>query len=446
MKKDVNMFKKTVSLILCIITVLSICVTAFAAVPKDEIISETWCVMDAKTGQILIGGDENKKMEPASITKILTCALALERLDPKAEYTFSKEAASYDKASTHLAFSEGETCTVEDLLYGAMVESADDCAMALADAASGSQLAFVRLMNEKLAELGCTGSHFSNSTGMPEMNHYTTARDMAIITKYALSVPGFMTYFSAWEWTIPATNKNSERTFGTHHSMIVGSQYNATYGYDYATGGKLGWTEEAMHTAVTTADNGEMELICVVMKSKNKNAKYKDSTLLLDYCFNNFKSVEIPVSVRKSELDVYEGEELYGKMTVYPMAAINVLLTDDMSVSDVTVKANIPESCQLSEVSSVALNVSFSKSSENMSTGGFTLSPEYHIVKESMVISSEAEMEKEGSTFRWWIFIAIPLGVIGAFVVIILIIRAYNIRKYQKLRRHRHYRRLGHDK
>ncbi|MBQ7875591.1 MAG: D-alanyl-D-alanine carboxypeptidase [Oscillospiraceae bacterium] len=446
MKKDVNMFKKTVSLILCIITVLSICVTAFAAVPKDEIISETWCVMDAKTGQILIGGDENKKMEPASITKILTCALALERLDPKAEYTFSKEAASYDKASTHLAFSEGETCTVEDLLYGAMVESANDCAMALADAASGSQLAFVRLMNEKLAELGCTGSHFSNSTGMPEMNHYTTARDMAIITKYALSVPGFMTYFSAWEWTIPATNKNSERTFGTHHSMIVGSQYNATYGYDYATGGKLGWTEEAMHTAVTTADNGEMELICVVMKSKNKNAKYKDSTLLLDYCFNNFKSVEIPVSVRKSELDVYEGEELYGKMTVYPMAAINVLLTDDMSVSDVTVKANIPESCQLSEVSSVALNVSFSKSSENMSTGGFTLSPEYHIVKESMVISSEAEMEKEGSTFRWWIFIAIPLGVIGAFVVIILIIRAYNIRKYQKLRRHRHYRRLGHDK
>ena len=440
------MLKRILSLILCIITVLSICVPAFAAVPAEEIISETWCVMDAKTGQILIGGDENKKMEPASITKILTCALALERLDPKAEYTFSKEAASYDKASTHLAFSEGETCTVEDLLYGAMVESANDCAMALADATSGNQLAFVRLMNEKLAELGCTGSHFSNSTGMPEMNHYTTARDMAIITKYALSVPGFMTYFSAWEWTIPATNKNSERTFGTHHSMIVGSQYNATYGYDYATGGKLGWTEEAMHTAVTTADNGEMELICVVMKSRNKNAKYKDSTLLLDYCFENFKSVEIPVSVKKSELEVYDGEELYGKMTVYPMAAINVLLTDDMSVSDVEVKANIPESCQLSEVSGVALNVSFSKTSENMSTGGFTLSPEYHIVKESMVISSEVEIEKEGSTFKWWVFILIPLGVIGVFVIIILIIRAYNIRKYQKLRRHRHYRRLGHDK
>ena len=440
------MIKKLLSLFLCIVTVLSISFPAFAAVPSGEIISETWCVMDAKTGQILIGGNENQKMEPASITKILTCALALERLDPSAKYTFSKEAASYDKASTHLAFSEGETCTVEDLLYGAMVESANDCAMALADATCGSQLEFVRLMNEKLAELGCTGSHFSNSTGMPERNHYTTARDMAIITKYALSVPGFMTYFSAWEWSIPATNKNSQRNFGTHHSMIVGSQYNATYGYDYATGGKLGWTEEAMHTAVTTADNGEMELICVVMKSRNKNAKYKDSTLLLDYCFENFKSVEIPVSIKKTELDVFDGEELYGKMTVYPMASINVLLTEDMSASDVSIAADFPKSCQLSNVSEVAFNVSFSKSSENMSTGTFYISPEYHIAKESVVVSGDAEMETEKSTFRWWIFILIPFGVIAFFAIVILIIRAYNIRKYEKLRRHRHYRRLSHDK
>lgn len=440
------MFKRIISFVLFAVMAVSLCVNSFAAVPSSEIISETWCVMDAKTGQLLIGGNENKKMEPASITKILTCAMALERLDPKSEYTFSKEAASYDKASTHLAFTEGETCTVEDLLYGAMVESANDCAMALADASAGSQLAFVRLMNEKLEELGCTGSHFSNSTGMPEMNHYTTARDMAIITKYALSVPGFMTYFSAWEWTIPATNKNTERKFGTHHSMIVGSEYNATFGYDYATGGKLGWTEEALHTAVTTADNGEMELICVVMKSKNKNAKYKDTTLLLDYCFENFKSVEIPVSVKKTKLNVYENDELYGEMTVYPLAAVNILLTDDIKASDITVTTNIPESCQLSEVSTVALDFTFNKSSSNMSTTSFRISPEYHIVKESSVISSDSEIKNEKSTFRWWIFILIPLCVIAVLAIIILIIRAYNIRKYNRLRRHRHYRRLGHDR
>jgi D-alanyl-D-alanine carboxypeptidase len=228
--------------------------------------------------------------------------------------------------------------------------------------------------------------------------------------------------------------------------MIVGSQYNPTNSYDYATGGKLGWTEEALHTAVTTASNGEMDLICVVMKSKNKNAKYKDSRLLLDYCFENFKSVEIPVTVKKSKLNVYENESLYGEMTVYPMASVNVLLTDDMSSSDISAKANIPESCQLSEVSSVALDVSFNKTSENMSTSGFSVSPEYHIVKESSVISSDAEIKNENSTFRWWIFIAIPFGVIAAFAIIILIIRAYNIRKYNRLRKHQHYRRLGHDR
>ncbi len=440
------MLKKLLSLTLAVITVFSIAVQSFAAMPSSEIISEGWCVMDAKTGQILIGGNENKKLEPASVTKILTCALALERLDPESSYTFSKEAASYDKASTHLAFSEGETCLVKDLLYGAMVESANDCAMALADASSGSQLAFVRLMNEKLAELGCTGSHFSNATGMPEMNHYTTARDMAIITKYALSVPGFMTYFSAWEWEIPETNKNSLRKFGTHHAMIVGSQYNATFGYDRATGGKLGWTEEAMHTAVTTAKEGDMELICVVLKSKHKNAKYKDSTALLDYCFDNFKSVEIPVAVKKAKLPVYDEGEIYGEMTVYPMATVNILLTNDMEASNVSVKSNIPESCNLSEVSSVAVELNFSKQSENMSTSSFTISPEYHIVKESSVISTDAEIEEEEKAFRWWIFVLIPFGVIGVFALAILIIRAYNIRKYEKLRRHRHYKRLGHDR
>ena len=86
------------------------------------------------------------------------------------------------------------------------------------------------------------------------------------------------------------------------------------------------------------------------------------------------------------------------------------------------------------------------KNSENMATSSFSLSPEYHIVKESSVISSDVEIENEKTTFRWWIFIAIPFGVISAFAIIILIIRAYNIRKYNRLRKHRHYKRLGHDR
>lgn len=417
-------------------------VSARAAEYSAEIISEAYCVMDAESGQLLVGGNADRRMEPASITKILTCAMALEVLEPKNSYTFSAEAATYDKGSTHLAFTEGETCKIEDLLYGAMVESANDCAMGLADAVAGSQLAFVKLMNEKAAEIGCTNTHFANPTGMPDANHYTTARDMALITRYALSVEGFETYFNAWEWTIPATNKNTERKFGTHHSMIVGSANNSAYGYDYATGGKLGWTEEAKHTAVTVADNGKMRLICVVLKSTNKYAKYKDTTALFDYCFGAFRPAEIPIALKKTEVTLYDGTELYGKMTVYPMASVRVLLTDDLSESDVTCKVNVPEYCDISEIDGVEVAVSFDKKSDKMATEGISLRPEYHIIKEADIVSADASIEKEKSAFRWWIFIAIPFGVVLVLALLVLCIRAYNIRKYRKLRRHRHYQKL----
>ncbi len=439
--------KRIISILLAGTVIFQLGTVAMAeTAPAFDIISEAWCVADADTGQLLIGGNANKRMEPASITKILTCALALEALDPNDSYTFSTEAASYDKTSTHLAFSEGETCKIEDLLYGAMVESANDCAMGLADAVSGSQLDFVRLMNQKLAELGCTGSHFANSTGMPDANHYTTAKDMAIITKYALSVEGFETYFNAWEWTIPATNKNTERTFGTHHSMIVGSENNSAYGYDPATGGKLGWTEEALHTAVTVAEKDGLRLICVVLKSQNKYAKYKDSIALFDYCFDNFYKIKVPVAVTQKEIPIYEDGELYGKMVVHPMAEVEVVVTDGLTKDDITCKMSLPDSCELSEVSTVALEISFGKTSTAMSTEPFTISPTYHIIKESAVVEADAAVEeKNGSIFKAWYFIAIPLGIFFFLVVAVLVIRAYNIRKYRRLRRHRHYSRLKHN-
>ncbi len=417
-------------------------ISAKAAEYPSEIISEAYCVMDADSGQLLVGGSADRRMEPASITKILTCALALEILDPQNKYTFSAEAASYDKGGTHLAFTEGETCKIEDLLYGAMVESANDCAMGLADAAAGSQFAFVKLMNQKAAEIGCKGTHFANATGMPDANHYTTARDMALITRYALSVEGFETYFSAWEWTIPATNKNTERKFGTHHSMIVGSANNSAYGYDYATCGKLGWTEEAKHTAVTVADNGKMRLICVVLKSTNKYAKYKDSIALFDYCFGAFRRVEIPIALKKTDVTLYDGEALYGKMTVYPMAAVELLLTDDLDEKDVTCTVNVPEYCDISAVDGIEVSVKFDKASGKMATEDVSVRPEYHIIRESDIVEADASVTKEKSTFRWWIFIAVPIGVILALAVLVLCIRAYNIRKYRKLRRHRHYQKL----
>lgn len=436
--------KRIIAFLMAAAIALSLFAVTAAGVEKpSDIVSETYCVMNAETGQLLVAGDPDKRMEPASITKILTCALALEYLDPDAEYTFSREAASYDQGSTHLALVEGETLTIRDMLYGAMVESANDCAMGLADAVSGSQAAFVELMNAKLAELGCSNTHFTNSTGMPDPDHYTTARDMGLITRYAMSIEGFDTYFGACEWVIPPTNKNSERKFGTHHSMIVGPEGNPIFGYKYAYGGKLGWTEEALHTMVTAAKNDEMDLICVVLKSKQKYAKYNDSIKLLDYCFDNFRATEIPVSVQKKDVLLYDGEEEYGKMTVYPMASVRVLTTGDIGEKDIKATASIPDSCNLSEISDISVRIDFTSRSSEMETEGFRIIPRNYIVRNSEIKDdSDALSGNDRATYKWWLFIVVPLGVLAGLALLVLVIRAYNIRKYSKLKKHRHYERL----
>lgn len=436
--------KKFISFILAVITIINIGIMAFADKGPDDIVSQTYCVMSAKSGQVLISKEMDQKMEPASITKILTCAIALENLDPNDSYTFSKEATNYDTGSTHLAFTEGETCKIEDLLYGAMVESANDCAMGLADAVTKSQEEFITLMNEKVIELGCRNTHFSNVSGMPDPDHYTTARDMAIITKYAMSVEGFNKYFGAWEWTIPATNKNSERHFGTHHSMIVGSENNKVYGYDAAKYGKLGWTEEALHTMVTVAEKDGIELICVVMKSKNKHAKYQDTIKLFNYCFDNFSYTEIPVTVQKSKVKITKDGENYGEMTIYPVATVNVLHTQDIQEDEIKIITNIPKECELSRISDVAVNVSFSKESDWMETETIKVIPQSFLAKESDTKEKDAEINdrEERSKFRWWIFILIPIGFLIFLLFLVLAIRFYNIKKYEKIKRHRHYNRL----
>ena len=120
-----------------------------------------------------------------------------------------------------------------------MVESANDCANAIAQAVSGNLTDFAELMNQQVAALGLSDTHFTNAHGLPDKDHYTTAYDMARITRWAMTVPGFEEYFCATEYTIPKTNKKDvARNIGTHHHMLVESAYY----YPYAKGGKLGWT------------------------------------------------------------------------------------------------------------------------------------------------------------------------------------------------------------
>jgi D-alanyl-D-alanine carboxypeptidase len=278
---------KNIKKIICLIAAICLVfpASAFQLSAKSlnawDIYAETAVVYDAGTGKVLFGKDINKKMIPASITKILTGMLTIERVKTTDIVTVNRSALIY---GTNMSLKAGERLSVDSLMYGLMLPSANDAANALAEYISGSQKAFVKLMNQRAAEIGAKNSYFSNASGVTSRNgeHYTTAYDMALITREAIRYDKFMKYFSAPYATIPATNLSSKRSYTNLGYMLVPGlwQYDSS-----VTGEKIGWTRQAAHTMSTVAKRDGHTLICVVMKT-TKDGKFTDTQKLLDYGFS----------------------------------------------------------------------------------------------------------------------------------------------------------------
>jgi len=195
----------------------------------------------------------------------------------------------------------GEKLTVEQCLYGIMLASAGDCSNGIAEHVSGSNEAFADLMNKKAEDLGCQNTHFVNPHGMPDDNHYTSAYDMALITRAALQNEQFRKIAGAKKYTIPPTNLLKEsRVLTNHHKMLIESNYT----YEGCEGGKTGYTIASGYTLVTYAKRGDMELLCVILKDAAKE-HYTDTTKLFDWGFKNFKSLNISSYLSENQLSNY---------------------------------------------------------------------------------------------------------------------------------------------
>lgn len=186
-------------------------------------------LMDETNGRMLYGKAEKEKAYPASITKIMTALLVLEAVDrgdlsASQPITASYEAAnSIDEDSSTAGIEEGEVLTVEQLLYCLLIVSANEAANILAEAVSGSVMDFVALMNQRAAELGCEGTHFTNTNGLPDPDHYTTAWDIYLIAREAMKHDLFMTICGSKSYDVPATNKSDvrERTPPTPYLQLA---------------------------------------------------------------------------------------------------------------------------------------------------------------------------------------------------------------------------------
>jgi D-alanyl-D-alanine carboxypeptidase (penicillin-binding protein 5/6) len=241
-----------------------------AALPQVD--AKAAVLLDPATGKVLFAKNPDTAMAPASTTKIMTAILAIERGGLSQTIRVSPNAVGIDGSS--MALASGERLRMEDLLYGLMLVSGNDAAVAIADAIAGSEAEFARLMTAKARKIGLTNTNYKNPNGLPALNHYSTARDLAKLTAYAMRNSIFARIVATKVKTIPGSKPGETVTLYNHNKLL--------WRYPYTTGVKTGYTLTAGGCLVAAAKKDGATLISVVLKS---NAIYDDSIKLFDYGF-----------------------------------------------------------------------------------------------------------------------------------------------------------------
>lgn len=309
-----------------------------------QIEGEAAVVMDAETGAFLYSKNMEAKEYPASITKIMTTLVALENGNLDSKVKFSEWAVnSLEEGSSRLWMDVGEKITLRQALYGIMLESANDCANAVAEKIGGSEEGFAELMNQKAAELGCVNTHFVNAHGLHDENHYTCARDMALITKAAMENETFCEIMKTVEYTIPESKTVKEEHVLVNHQKML---YKEGFYYKGCLGGKTGFTEAALNTLVTVAQRKGRQLICVILRTNGPEKICYETEDLLDYGFQNFTQKEIPITDGNITRADVMGEADFGKASVMRASS----LSEPMMYVDSKAVVSLPKKTDTSEV------------------------------------------------------------------------------------------------
>lgn len=289
---------KTLKYILAVFTlVIFVSITAFSA--DLSLNSTSACLMEASTGKILYEMNADEKLEPASVTKIMSLILVFEAMD-EGKFDLQTPVSGSEHAcsmgGSQIWLEPGETMSVDEMLKAVVVASANDCTVALGELVAGSEESFVSLMNERAKELGMVNTHFVNCTGLPAENHYTTARDIAIMTRELHKHKKVYDYTKIWMDTL----RGGE--FGISNTNKLIRFYNG------ATGMKTGYTSSALYCMSATACRGGMNLIASVMKCESSDKRFADARKLLEYGFANY-SIYKPESVTLEKIKVLGGKE-----------------------------------------------------------------------------------------------------------------------------------------
>ncbi len=303
--------RKILHLIFALVIILNISASHIVCYGEGLSVSAHSAVLiEMTTGRVLYSKNSDKRLPMASTTKIMTTICAIENNNEGMDKIIevSETAAGVEGSSMYLQ--KGEKMSFKELLYGLMLSSGNDAAVAIAEAVSGSCEKFADLMNKKAVEMGVLNTHFTNPSGLPDENHFSTAEDMAIITAYALSNPEFYEIVSSKSYKIEGEGKAYPRTLSNHNKLL--SMYEGCIGV------KTGFTKAAGRCLVSAAKRGEMTLIAVTLNAPND---WSDHAAMLDFGFDNYKyttlaSDTVPVT------SVEVNSSYKGVVPVYPERAI----------------------------------------------------------------------------------------------------------------------------
>lgn len=264
--------------------------TAYAANAAPALNSEGVCIINSDTNQVVYEKNADKKLYPASTTKVLTALVVIENSKLDEKVTVGKNPPYAD--GTSIGLREGDVYTVKELLCGLLLMSGNDCAETLAEHVAGSSANFAELMNKRAKKIGCTNSNFRNPSGLPDEQHYTTARDLAMIMNEAIKNPTFceIDKVKILQCT-PSVLDNYVINLANHNYILLP---NSKYYYEYAQCAKKGYTSVANYTNVVSASKDNMNLVGAFLNGTDLSAVYsKDPIDIFNFAFDNYTNVEL---------------------------------------------------------------------------------------------------------------------------------------------------------
>ena len=274
-----------VGITICVLItfLMGFCYPKLAWSEEPKLWANSAVLMEIETGQVLYAKEGFKERHPASLTKIMTGILALEYGNMSDVVTITKKTARISVGQT-IKLREGQKLTLEDLLYAALMHSANDAAMAIAEHIGGTEEIFLKMMNQKALAIGATKTHFENPNGYTKANHRTTAYDLALITRYAMSNSTFA--------NIVSTKYKSISKIGEGETLEIKNTNKLLRTYPGTLGGKTGTTAAAGGCIAAIAKNNDQTLIAVILKSGDQR-RYQDCINLFEYGFNEIKEYKI---------------------------------------------------------------------------------------------------------------------------------------------------------